>query len=355
MGDTGWRSFRVAHFGAPLELFCEAMPEVAGAEVLIKVHSCGVCHSDLHIIDGYFDLGNGRKTAIGKGEKNLPLTPGHEIVGEVVAFGPDVRDLSIGDHRIVYPWIGCGRPECFLCSTSQEHMCGARALGVAVHGGYSNYVVVPDAKYLVAYGDLPNATAATYACSGLTAYSSLKKAGKLRPGEQLLIIGAGGVGMAAISLAAEVTGVAPIVAEIDPAKAETARRAGASLVIDPSAPDAAKTFVKSTGGAAVAIDFVGSDQSARFATSAMRRMGKLIIVGLFGGTFQLPVAFFPLLGLTIEGTQVGTLDELRDLVMLGRKGHFRPIPVTTRPLDGVNASLQDLRNRKVSGRIVLNS
>jgi D-arabinose 1-dehydrogenase-like Zn-dependent alcohol dehydrogenase len=353
MSAIDWRSYRVAKYGEPLELFCGPMPDISGSEVLVKVTACGVCHSDLHIIDGYFDLGNGRKTTVGQGEANLPLTPGHEIVGEVVAVGADVSDVKVGDRRIVYPWIGCGRPECFLCSSGQEHMCGARALGMIRHGGYSSYVVVPESKYLVEYGGIPDPIAATYACSGLTAYSSLKKAGTLGPGEQLLIIGAGGVGTAAISLAKEVTGVAPVVAEIDPTKADAALRAGASSVIDPSLAGAAKDFVKGTGGATVILDFVGSEQSARFATSALRRTGKLIIVGLFGGTFQMPVAFFPLLGLTIEGTQVGTLEELKELVELGRAGRFRPIPTASRPLDQANASLQDLRGRRVVGRIVL--
>jgi D-arabinose 1-dehydrogenase-like Zn-dependent alcohol dehydrogenase len=348
-----WRSYRVAKYGEPLELFCGAVPDVSGTEVLVKVCACGVCHSDLHITDGYFDLGNGRKTVVGKGEANLPLTPGHEIVGEVAAVGADVSDVKIGDRRIVYPWIGCGRPECFLCSSGQEHMCGARALGMIRHGGYSSHVVVPESKYLVEYSGIPDPIAATYACSGLTAYSSLKKAGKLGPGNPLLIIGAGGVGTAAISLAKQVTGAVPVVAEIDPTKADAAARAGASWVIDPSGAGAAKNFIKSTGGAAVVLDFVGSEQSARFATSALRRTGKIIIVGLFGGNFQMPVAFFPLLGITIEGTQVGTLDELKELVALGREDRFRPINTAVRPLDQANASLRDLRDRRVVGRIVL--
>jgi D-arabinose 1-dehydrogenase-like Zn-dependent alcohol dehydrogenase len=350
---TQWRSYRITKFGEPLELQCEELPPISGTEVLLKVSACGVCHSDLHIADGYFDLGGGRKTQIGRGEKNLPFTPGHEIVGEIVTLGDEPGDLAVGDSRVVYPWIGCGKSDCYLCQRGEEHMCGARTIGVMKHGGFSNYVVVPHSRYLVDFTGIPEQIAATYACSGLTAFGSLKKVGRLLNSDPLLIIGAGGVGLAAISLAREVTGVAPIVAEIDSTKAQAALAAGASSVIDPTSPDAARNFVKSTGGAAVVVDFVGSESSTKFATSATRRTGKILIVGLFGGTFTMPVSFFPLLGLTLEGTQVGSLAELCELVKLGKAGRFRAIPVASRPIAAANQVLSDLRKRKIIGRAVL--
>jgi D-arabinose 1-dehydrogenase-like Zn-dependent alcohol dehydrogenase len=348
-----WQSYRITKFGEPLELQCEELPSISGTEVLLRVSACGVCHSDLHIIDGYFDLGGGRKTQIGRGEKNLPFTPGHEIVGEVMTLGDESGDLAVGDSRVVYPWIGCGKSDCYLCSRGEEHMCGGRTIGVMKHGGFSNYVVVPHSRYLVDFAGIPKQIAATYACSGLTAFGSLKKVGRLLDGDPLLIIGAGGVGLAAISLAREVTGVAPIVTEIDSIKAQAALAAGASSVIDPTSPDAARNFVKSTGGAAVVVDFVGSESSAKFATSSTRRTGKILIVGLFGGTFTMPVSFFPLLGMTIEGTQVGSLAELRELIELGKAGRFNAIPVVGRPIALANQVLSDLRERKIVGRAVL--
>lgn len=348
-----WRSYRITKFGEPLELQCECVPTVAGTEVLVKVACCGVCHSDVHIADGYFDLGGGRKTHIGRGEKGLPFTPGHEIVGEVVAFGSDVSDLKVGERRVVFPWIGCEKADCRLCNTGEEHMCGGRAVGVMKHGGFSNFVVVPHPRYLVGFEGIPEQIAATYACSGLTAYASLKKVGRLSAADHLVIVGAGGVGLSAISLAKEVTGVAPIVVEIDPSKADGARAAGAIFVIDPTAPDAARDFVKQYGGAAVVVDFVGSEASAKFAAAALRKMGRLLIVGLFGGTFQIPVSFFPLLGLTISGTQVGSLAELKELIALGQNGKFAAIPVETRPLDAATEVLTQLKLRQIYGRVVL--
>jgi D-arabinose 1-dehydrogenase-like Zn-dependent alcohol dehydrogenase len=353
MKNEQWRSYRITKFGQPLELQCEGIPTISGTEVLVKVTGCGVCHSDLHIADGYFDLGGGRKTQIGRGEKNLPFTPGHEIVGEITAVGEETGGLRIGDRRVVYPWIGCGGANCHLCTRGEEHMCGGRTIGVMKHGGFSNYVVVPHSRYLVPFEGIPEQIAATYACSGLTAFSSLKKVGRLSAGDPLVIIGAGGVGLAAISLAEEVTGFAPVVAEIDASKSEAALLAGAASVINPLTPDAARDFVKATGGAAVVVDFVGSEASAKFATSALRRTGRLLIVGLFGGSFQMPVSFFPLLGLTISGTQVGSLAELTELIALGQQGKFRPIPVAGRPLDTANTVLSELRERKILGRVVL--
>jgi D-arabinose 1-dehydrogenase-like Zn-dependent alcohol dehydrogenase len=350
---TQWRSYRIGKFGAPLELQCEELPSIRGTEVLIKISACGVCHSDLHIADGYFDLGNGRRTPIGRGEKGLPFTPGHEIVGEVVALGDDPGDLAIGRRGVVYPWIGCGKQDCYLCARGDEHMCGARTIGVMKHGGFSSHVVVPHSRYIVSFSGIPESVAATYACSGLTAFGSLKKIGKLREADPLLIIGAGGVGLAAIGLAKEVVGVAPIVAEIDATKAQAALAAGAASVIDPSASGAARDFVKTTGGAAAVVDFVGSESSTKFAVSAARRTGKVLIVGLFGGSFQMPVSFFPLLGLTVEGTQVGTLEQLRELIALGQLGRFNAIPVAGRPLAEANQVLADLRESRIVGRAVL--
>ena len=263
-----WTSYRIAQYGQPLELQCEETPTPRGGEVLLRVTGCGVCHSDLHTWEGFFDLGGGRTTQAGG--KSLPLTPGHEIVGEVVAAGPEASGVAIGDQRVVFPWIGCGEATCPECSRRDEQVCGKRALGVFQHGGFSDYVMVPDSKYLVSFGQLPAALAATFACSGLTAYAALKKIGRLGANDKLLIVGAGGVGMSGVRLARTVTGLAPIMADIDPAKREAATENGAVEAIDPAVQGAAKAFVKATGGVTAAIDFVGSESTVKF--------GRFIIV-----------------------------------------------------------------------------
>jgi D-arabinose 1-dehydrogenase-like Zn-dependent alcohol dehydrogenase len=348
-----WSSYRITRFGEPLELQTKQTPEPRGAEVLVRVSGCGVCHSDVHIWDGYFDLGGGRKAQVGEGEKSLPLTPGHEIVGEVVAMGPEATGVKPGDQRLVYPWIGCGKPDCPECSRGEEHMCSKRSLGVFRDGGYSTHVLVPHSRYLLAYDGLPTALAATYACSGLTAFGALRKVGRLGANDKLLIIGAGGVGMAGVRLAKAVTGVAPIVADIDPAKRQAALENGAAAAVDPAGPGAAKEFVRSTGGVAAAVDFVGAEPTVRFGTSALRKSGKLVIVGLFGGALQMPIPFFPFLGIAIQGSQVGSLEELKELIALGQQGVVGPIPVATRPLAEAGRTLADLKAGQILGRVVL--
>jgi D-arabinose 1-dehydrogenase-like Zn-dependent alcohol dehydrogenase len=348
-----WHSYRVAKFAEPLELQTEEVPKPVGTQVIVRVTGCGVCHSDVHIWDGYFDLGGGRKAPVGGGENVLPLTPGHEIVGEVEAIGPDATGVKIGDKRVVFPWIGCGRPDCPECSRGDEHMCGRNALGVRRHGGYSDHVVVPHPRYLLAYDGLPKDLAATYACSGLTAFGALKKVGKLGPLDKLMIIGAGGVGMAGVRLAKTVTGVAPIVADIDPGKRQAALENGAASVVDPAAPGAAKEFVKVSGGVAAAVDFVGSEATVRFGTGVLRKSGKLVIVGLFGGKLEMPIPFFPFLGIGIQGSQVGSLADLKELIALGQKGVIGPIPVAPRPLAEAGKTLEDLKAGKIVGRVVL--
>jgi len=350
---TQWNSWRVAKFAQPLELQCEAVPQPKGTEVLLKVTGCGVCHSDVHIWDGYFDLGGGRKAQVGQGEKSLPITPGHEIVGEVIAIGPDASGVTLGDKRVVYPWIGCGQAGCGECARGDEHLCGKMALGVFKHGGYSDHAMVPHPRYLVAYDGLPTPLAATYACSGLTAFGALKKVGRLGPNDKLLIIGAGGVGMSGVRLAKAVTGVAPIVADIDPAKRAAALENGAAEALDPAGQGAAKEFVKATGGVAAAVDFVGAEPTVRFGTSVLRKGGKLVIVGLYGGGLSMPIPFFPFLEIAVQGSQVGTLADLKELIALGQKGVVGAIPYATRPLDQAGQTLADLKAGKIVGRIVL--
>jgi len=153
----------------------------------------------LHIWEGGFDLGRERRLDY-RGAMTLPRTLGHEIAGEVAACGPEAGGIEIGARRVVYPWIGCGT--CRRCQAGAEHLCSApRMIGIRAD------VLVPHPRYLSDIGELAPDFACTLACSGLTAYSALKK---VLPGaERLMILGAGGVGLAAISLAAGVFGTRP--------------------------------------------------------------------------------------------------------------------------------------------------
>ena len=346
-----WRSYRMPGIGEALREYREPLPQPQGNEVLLRVTSCGVCHSDLHIWEGFFDLGGGRKLDFAP-NLTLPHTLGHEIAGEVVAVGPEVRDLEAGQRRVVFPWIGCGH--CATCAAGQEHLCAApRTLGTRQRGGFSTHVVVPHERYLVDFGSLPETLACTYACSGLTAFSALKKAAPVSATAPLLIIGAGGVGLAAVRLASSVHGVAPVVADIDPAKREAAMAAGAAQVLDPRDPQALAQLMDGTGGVAAVVDFVGAPATVGFAVQAARRGGRIVVVGLFGGALELALPLLPLRALTLQGSFVGSLQEMRELVALALSGIAPQIPIQTRALREAQHALDDLKLGRVLGRVVL--
>ena len=343
-------AFVITRFGAPLE--CRPVappPEPSGAEVLLRVTACGICHSDLHIQDGHFDLGEGNRVDLSR-SLHLPLVPGHEIAGEVIALGPEARGVALGEQRVVYPWIGCGR--CAVCAEGEEHLCAApRVLGVNRDGGFATTVLVPEARYLLPHAGLAPAQAATLACSGLTAYAALRKLLPFPKAGALLVIGAGGVGLSGIRMATRVLGVAPIVAEPDRRKWDAVQAAGAATVIDPQEPGVLKALLKQTGGVAGAIDFVGSARSFDVGFAALRKGGRLVMVGLLGGATRFAPALVPLKAATIIGSYVGTLEELRALLALAPD--LPSLPVERLPLAAAQAGLDRLREGGVVGRLVL--
>jgi len=199
------KSFQVTDFKtAPLTEVEPADAAAVGTQVLIKVKAAGVCHSDLHIWEGGYDLGHGRKPLSLKDRGvSLPRTMGHETVGEVLAFGPDAKadyngDLKVGDVALVYPWLGCGK--CETCLAGEENMClKPNSLGVYCDGGLCDHMTVPHPKYLLNLKGLDPVTAAPYACSGVTTYSALKKV-ESAFNTPIVIFGAGGLGLMALSL-----------------------------------------------------------------------------------------------------------------------------------------------------------
>lgn len=346
-------SYQVTEFGTPLERRELPTPDPAGHEVLVHVEACGVCHTDIHVWEGYYDIGDGKKLMMADRGVSPPRTLGHEIVGRVERTGPDAAGVSPGDEVIVFPWLGCG--ECPTCATGEERHCARpRYLGVFRDGGYSDHVLVPDPKYLVDFSGISKELACTCACSGLAAFGALKKVSHLRAPRKIALIGAGGLGLACLRLASVMTDVDIIVADIDPAKREAAKAIGAAHVLDPSEEGAAEALQDSTGGGpGVVIDFVGSEASTRFALSSLRRGGVLVVVGLYGGALKLPLPFIPLRDLTITASFVGTLSQMKELIDVVRKNRIAPPPVTRRPLASAHETLMDLKAGRIIGRAVL--
>jgi len=352
------KSYKVTDFNAPLQVVDAPTPQPFGAQVLIKVKAAGVCHSDLHIWEGGYDLGHGRKPlSLQERGVSLPRTMGHETVGEVVAFGPDVTEadkagLKVGDTALVYPWLGCGK--CAFCLDDNENMCAQpSSLGVHCDGGYADYMTVPRAKYLINLQGLDPVTTAPYACSGVTTYSALKKV-EADLQNPIVIIGAGGLGLMALSLLKSMGGKGAIVVDIDARKRKAAEEAGALGSVDGAAPDALAQIAQKAGGPVRSvIDLVGNAQTTQLGFDALAKGGKLVIVGLFGGgaTFALPL--IPIKAITIQGSYVGNLKETRELLDLVRAKGIAPIPVTPMPLAAANDALNELKAGKLVGRAVL--
>jgi alcohol dehydrogenase, propanol-preferring len=339
-------------FDAPL---CETIvetPKPQGREVLVRIERCGLCHSDLHIQDGYADLGGGKRLDTTRG-MTLPFTLGHEIAGIVDEVGPEASSDLIGKKKAVFPWIGCG--QCRDCINGDENLCTKqRFLGVSMDGGFASHVLVPDAKYLLDYDPLPVNQAATLMCSGITAYGALKRLADRPRQRNLLLIGLGGVGMMGLSLAPAMFKQPISVADLSAPARETALKNGASTAYDPSEPDVVKRILKETeGGFDEIVDFAGNEKSMAFAVSVVARGGKIVVSGLMGGQFTLPMVQWVYKRMTIEGFMVGTLAEAQELMALARAGKIKPPPMREEPMGDVQKWIDALRAGQVVGRIML--
>jgi len=282
------RSYQVCQCGSPLQRHEGDTPVPQGTQVLLKVLAAGVCHSDLHIWDGYYEIGGGKQLNLVDRGIKLPLTMGHENVGEVVAVGPEATGVKVGDIRLAHPWIGCG--DCAACRRNEENLCvKPRFLGVFSQGGYATHMVVPHTRHLFGIGSLGPQQAAPLACSGVTAYAALKKVQSTLATDPVVVIGAGGVGMMGIALARMMGAQRVIAVDIDPVKRDAALLAGATQAIDGGASDAVAQVQQATGGGSVAtLDFVGSGQTVDLAIAAAIKGGSVVVVGLYGGRSTCP-------------------------------------------------------------------
>ena len=351
------RAWAVVENGQPLQEIELPTPEPKGTEVLVEVTHCGVCHSDLHIWEGFYDLGGGKSMSLKDRGVKLPLAMGHEIVGRVRKLGPDAAGLGVkeGDLRIVYPWLGCGH--CEKCLADEDNMCQtANSLGVFQNGGYGTHVVAPHPRHLVDPGNLDPAVAATYACSGITVYSAIKKVMPMPADDAIVVVGAGGLGLNAIKVLKALGHKNIISVDITDEKLAAARQAGAAKTVNASGDDATQRIIDAAGGPVEAVvDLVNGTATAHFAFGALRKGGKLVQVGLFGGELTVPLPIMAIRSLTVRGSYVGNVKELRELVKLAQDGTLEALPVATVPQRDANDALMRLRDGKVTGRLILKS
>lgn len=330
-------------------------PRPTGRQVVLKVTRAGVCHTDTHLRAGGYDLGSRGMMSMKDRGIEYPMVMGHEVVGVVEQVGEDVESVQVGDVRLVYPWIGCG--ECRQCREGNDNRCAAgQNLGVARHGGYADSIFVPDEKFLVDIDGLDASWAATLACSGLTAYSAVDKVLPLEAEEPVIIFGAGGLGLTAIAILRS-RGHSNIVAvDVSEHNLALAREMGASSTVLSGTGSEASDIVQASGGPASAvIDFVNNGATATSGFEVLAKAGHMVQVGLFGGEVTIPTALLALRMIRIEGSFVGSLSQLQELVRIAQRGELPHIPIVERTLSAADVSmaLDDLVAGGVAGRIVL--
>lgn len=345
------RCYCVAEFGEPLHKVDQPTPHPKGSEALVRVSHCGVCHTDVHLWHGYYNLGGGKKLELsGRGVKP-PFTPGHEVFGEIVSVGSDAPESAIGRRGVVFPWVGCGN--CKFCHEGDDHLCATpRFLGVFSPGGYGDHVIVPSTRHVVEMPGVDPALAATYACSGLTAFGALAKARPFGADAPLVLIGAGGVGLTAVALLVAESAIGYTVVDIDDGKLDLARSLGAPATVNARSPDAGDQ-IASAGAPATVIDFVGSEETATLALGVLRKGGTYIVVGLYGGELKIPLPSIPLRVLRIQGSYVGNLATFEELAALVSTGRVPAIPVERRAWHRCTETLEALEAGQINGRVVL--
>ena len=354
MKNYDMKSARITGPNEPLVVKDLDNPKPEGPQVVVKVKSTGVCHSDLHLWEGGYDLGDGTFMKVTDRGVKYPVTPGHEIVGTVESLGSDVQGISKGEQVLVYPWIGCGH--CPACKVGNENLCDTpKSLGIFQDGGYSDYVLVPHYKYLAKLNGVDPDAATSLACSGLTAYTAIKKSNTNEP-EFLVIIGAGGLGLMGVQIAKAITKAKVICVDLDDNKLETAKQMGADFVVNSKDPQTSEKILSICNGKGPdsVVDFVNAPPTAKLGLTVLRKRGNLVLVGLFGGSLEMSLVTIPLKAITIQGAYTGNFDNMVELIDLARKGTINPMISKRYSLSDANTALNDLKDRKIVGRAVIN-
>ncbi|MGH9909260.1 MAG: alcohol dehydrogenase [Nitrososphaerales archaeon] len=328
-------------------------PKPRSAQVLVKVQSTGVCHSDLHLWEGGYAGPAGVFMKVEDRGVKFPLIPGHEVAGTIESVGEDVEGFNVGDNVLVYPWIGDGI--CPACRIGEENLCDKpRSIGVYQDGGYAEEVLVPHYRYLVNVDGQKLENVASLSCSGLTAYSAVKNA-YAKPAEFLVIVGAGGLGLMGVQLAKAVTNTTVTVLDLDDKRLEEAKRLGADHVVNSKTKDPVKEIKELTNGlgADVIIDFVNASKTVATDIDLLRKRGRLVLVGLFGGSVELNLALMPLRALKVIGSYTGKYADLVELVALAKKNIVKSIVSRKFKLEEANDALNQLKEGKIIGRAVI--
>lgn len=329
----------VREFGQPLQI--EEMPvrEPGQHEILVKVIASGVCHTDLHAADGDWPV-----------KPKLPLIPGHEAIGYVVALGRDVTGVKEGDI-VGVPWLYSACGCCEFCITGWETLCKTQQNGgYSVDGGYAEYVVA-NARYVGHFPDNTDCVAmAPIICAGVTVYKGLKET-ETRPGEWVAISGIGGLGHLAVQYA-KAMGLHVAAIDVDDDKLNLARSLGAELTVNARAQDPGSYLQQQTGGMHGVLVTAVSPIAFKQGISALRRKGTIALNGLPPGGFDLPIFETVLNRYTVRGSIVGTRKDLQEAIGFAVEGKVKAT-VHTSQLENINTVLDDMKKGKIEGRMVM--
>jgi propanol-preferring alcohol dehydrogenase len=330
----------VRDFGKPLTIEQVPIPTPGPGEILIKVMTSGVCHTDLHAADGDWPV-----------KPSLPFIPGHEGAGVVAAVGTGVRNVKEGD-AVGLPWLHDACGTCEHCITGWETVCEAQHnTGYGVNGSFAEYALGSAAYVARLPRDVDFAQIAPILCAGVTSYKGIKET-DARPGEWLAISGIGGLGHIAIQYA-KAMGFHVVALDVAPDKLALARELGADLAHDARDPGIVERIVRETGGGAHGVLVTAVSRSAfAQALQLARRRGTVSLVGLPPGTFETPIFDVVLKRLTLRGSIVGTRQDLAEAIAFATEGKVRA-HVHRTTLEGINSVFSSLRKGTVDGRIVL--
>jgi alcohol dehydrogenase, propanol-preferring len=329
----------VEKFGEPLAIQELPVPAPGPGQALVEIMASGVCHTDLHAADGDWPI-----------KPTVPFTPGHEGAGIVVALGPGVTHLKEGD-RVGIAWLHSACGHCKFCLSGWETLCPEQKnSGYSVDGSFAEYAVA-QADYL---GRIPSklsfVDAAPILCAGVTTYKGLKQTGT-RPGEWVVISGAGGLGHVAIQYA-KAMGMHVAAVDLGPDKMALARKLGAEIAIDARTQDPAAEIQKQIGGAHGVLVTAVSTIAFKQAIGMLRRGGTCVLNGLPPGEFPVSIFDVVLSGYTIRGSIVGTRKDLEESLSFAAEGKVKAT-IETLPMDSINDVFKRLKAGKVNGRVVL--
>ncbi|MFL4902430.1 zinc-dependent alcohol dehydrogenase [Streptomyces sp. MMS24-I2-30] len=330
----------VTGFGKPLEIQERPVPEPGPGQVLVRMETCGICHTDIHAARGDWPV-----------RPRLPFVPGHEGIGPVTAVGFGVGAGLVGS-RVAVPWLGSSCGSCRYCVTGRETLCESQVnTGYSVDGCYAEYTVA-DARAVVRVPDaVPSFEAAPLTCAGVTTYKAIKAAAVV-PAERVAVFGAGGLGHLAVQYARLVGGFVSAV-DIEPDKLGLAHQLGADQVVNSRTHDPVEEIGRA-GGADVALVLATAPQAFEQAFRSLDRGGRLVVVALPGGdaSMDLPIHKTVLGGISVIGSVVGTRQDLAEVFALHAAGRTRVI-AEPRRLEQVDDAFDEVLGGRAEARLVL--